>query len=361
MSLHDHFSPDYGTARRKFRAAAQEAGFKIDSLLNPKIGMHGEELATDIVWIGPEDASKVLLSTSSTHGVEGLYGTGCQVGFLRENHWKALPVDTAVLLVHAINPYGFSWLRRVNEDNVDINRNFLDFTQSLPLNSGYAEIHPVLTPENWNEASAVDTRAKLEAFNARLGRRAAAAAISAGQHTHPDGLFYGGVRPVWSNGAIAYIAAKYLKHMRDMVVIDYHTGLGPYGHSEMICRHAPGSQALERARAWFGKDVTSPASGESDSPVIEGNLRMSFARHCPGSRFVAFAIEVGTRDWRDVEMSLIGDNWLHLRGDPRGQGAAKIKAAVRDAFYPDENAWRERCYPRALEIQHAALKGLASV
>lgn len=360
MSIHDYFSTDYASARRKFRAAALDAGLKVESLVNPQTGMHGEELATDIAWIGPPDARKVLMSNSATHGVEGLYGTGCQVGFLREGHWKDLPADTAILMVHAINPYGFSWLRRVNEDNVDINRNFLDFTAPLPVNPGYAEIHPVLAPVQWSAQSAAQTRAKLEAFSARIGRRAAAAAISAGQHTHPDGLFYGGVRPVWSNGAIAYIAAKYLKHMRDMVVIDYHTGLGPYGHSEMICRHAPGSQALERARQWFGKDVTSPASGESDSPVIEGNLRMSFARHCPGSRFVAFAIEVGTRDWRDVEMSLIADNWLHIHGDARGQGAAPIKAAVRDAFYPDEDAWREKCYPRALEIQHMALQGLKS-
>src|SRR5690606_16425205 len=110
-----------------------------------------------------------------------------------------------------------------------------------------------------------------------------------------------------------------------------HTGLGPYGHSELICRHPVDSLALQRARQWFGKDVTSPAAGESDSPVIEGNLRMSFARHCPTAEFTAFAIEVGTRDWRDVEMSLIADNWLHNHGEPRGQGAAKIKAAIRDA------------------------------
>ena len=68
-----------------------------------------------------------------------------------------------------------------------------------------------------------------------------------------------------------------------------------------------------------------------------------------------------TRDWRDVEISLIADNWLHNHGEPRGQGAAKIKAAIRDAFYPDEDAWREKCYPRALEIQQTALKGLAAI
>lgn len=361
MSIHDHFSPDYVTARHKFREAAQAAGLKVERLVNPETGMNGEELSTDIVWIGDPKAERVLLTNSATHGVEGLYGTGCQVGFLRDGHWKKLPDNVAVLMVHAINPYGFSWLRRVNEDNMDINRNFVDFTKPLPQNEGYAGIHPVLTPSTWNDEVAKETRAKLEAFAEQVGRRAASAAISAGQHSHADGLFYGGTRPCWSNGVISYIAGRYLKHMKHMVVIDFHTGLGPYGHSELICRHPVDSVALKRARQWFGKDVTSPASGESDSPVIEGNLRMAFTRLCPGSEFTAFAIEVGTRDWRDVEMSLIADNWLHLHGEPQGQGAARIKAAIRDAFYPDEDAWRDKCYPRALEIQQIAIKGLSEI
>jgi hypothetical protein len=361
MSIHDHFSPDYVTARAKFRGACADAGLKTERFLNPETGMQGEDLTTDAVWIGPPDAERVLLTNSATHGVEGLYGTGCQVGFIRDEHWKNLPANTAVLIVHAINPYGFSWLRRVNEDNIDLNRNFLDFTKPLPHNPGYAGIHPVLTPEKWDDNTAKEVRAKLEAFSDKVGRREASAAISAGQHSHADGLFYGGIRPSWSNGVIAYLAARYLKRMKHMVVIDFHTGLGPYGHSELICRHAVDSMALKRARQWFGKDVTSPAAGESDSPVIEGNLRMSFNRHCPGAEFTAFAIEVGTRDWRDVEMSLIADNWLHNHGEPRGQGAAKIKAAIRDSFYPDETAWREKCYPRALEIQQIALKGLSEI
>lgn len=361
MSLHDFFSADYVSARAKFRAACAEAGLKVESLVNPETGMRGEELATDIVWIGPPEAEKVLFTNSATHGVEGLYGTGCQVGWLREGHWRALPEGVAMIMVHAINPYGFSWLRRVNEDNIDINRNFLDFTRPLPENPGYAEIAPTLAPRHWDDETAARTRRALDAFAEKVGRRAASAAISGGQHTHPDGLFYGGVRPTWSNGVIAYVAGRYLKHARHLAVIDFHTGLGPHGYSELICRHPPGSPALELARRWWGEAVTSPAAGQSDSPVIEGNLRMSFARLCPTARSVAIAIEVGTEDWRDVELSLIGDNWLHLHGDVRGREAARVKAAIRRAFYPDTDAWRAQCYPRAVEIQQQALAGLAAL
>ena len=93
----------------------------------------------------------MLVSVSGTHGVEGLFGSGCQVGWLEQQRGQSLPPDTAVLLVHALNPHGFSYLRRVNEDNIDINRNNIDFSAALPGNPDYDTIHPWLLPEQWDE------------------------------------------------------------------------------------------------------------------------------------------------------------------------------------------------------------------
>ena len=55
---------------------------------------------------------------------------------------RARGVD--VLMLHAINPHGFSHLRRGNEDNVDLNRNFIDWTAPPPGNAAYADLHPAL-------------------------------------------------------------------------------------------------------------------------------------------------------------------------------------------------------------------------
>ena len=76
-----------------------------------------------------------MVIISETHGVEGFCGSGCQVGFLVERVYEGLPKTVGVALVHALNPYGFAWLRRVNEDNVDLNRNFRDFTEPPPSSS----------------------------------------------------------------------------------------------------------------------------------------------------------------------------------------------------------------------------------
>jgi hypothetical protein len=118
--------------------------------------------------------------------------------------------------------------------------------------------------------------------------------------------------------------------------------------------------ALARARQWFGEAVTSPAAGESFSPVIEGNLRMAFVRLLPEAEVVASAIEVGTLPADEVNMALIADNWLHIHGDPKSPQGHAIKRRVRNAFYCDNDAWRDACYPRAIEIQQQALAGLAA-
>ncbi|MEK9971312.1 MAG: DUF2817 domain-containing protein, partial [Ferrovibrio sp.] len=100
--------------------------------------------------------------------------------------------------------------------------------------------------------------------------------------------------------------------------------------------------------------------GQSDSPIIEGNLRMGIARFCGHATTVASAIEVGTLSSEEVRMSVVADNWLHQRGDVFSPIGRQIKAQIRAAFYPDNDEWRGLCYPRAVEIQKLALAGLSA-
>ena len=126
------FPVDYADSRRRFVAMAAAAGFALTEHLHPRLrGPSGEMLACDAAFRGPEDARDVLLVSSGTHGVEGFCGAGCQAELLRSGLLDRLPARTAVLLVHAVNPYGFAWLRRTNEDNIDLNRNFVDHSLEL--------------------------------------------------------------------------------------------------------------------------------------------------------------------------------------------------------------------------------------
>lgn len=352
-------APDYPAARAAFLAAAGALGARLDTIAHPRPGLQGEPLAMDLAWLGPVDAPTVVLSLSGTHGVEGLHGSACQVAALTRPDAARLPPGTAIAFVHAVNPWGFSWQRRVDHDNIDVNRNLIDFS-APPANPGYAQFHDDLLPSEWSAASVAHLGARIASAQARLGGRAVARAISGGQYTHPDGLFYGGQAPCWSQEAIRALAERHLAQARAVCVLDHHTGLGPSGHTELICRHPPGSRELGLARDWWGADVTSPASGESASEVLGGNLREAVPAWCPAAGMVvAIALEVGTQPMPEVLTALAADNWLHQRGDPRSALGDRIRRQVRDAFFLDDPAWQRRTLARALEVLDQALAGLA--
>ena len=71
-SVASFFSNTYAEAREKFLKAAEAAGAEIvDSYVHPMKGPDGGDLATDVAWLGPRTAKKLLVLGSSTHGIEG--------------------------------------------------------------------------------------------------------------------------------------------------------------------------------------------------------------------------------------------------------------------------------------------------
>ena len=137
MDLGACFSPDYDSARRRFLAMCTRYGVAVRSYANPERAPDGADLATDTAWFGPADAAQVMILMSATHGVEGFCGSGAQLDWLLHGGPARLPDNTAALVVHAINPYGFAWGRRTTEEGVDLNRNGVDFAAPLPANPGY--------------------------------------------------------------------------------------------------------------------------------------------------------------------------------------------------------------------------------
>src|SRR5690242_4853238 len=152
VSIPECFSESYTEARSKFCASAATAGGAIGSWLNPHAqGPNGERLYLDTARFGSADAPNMLVMISSTHGVEGHCGSGAEIAWLRTGGPARLPKDNGALLIHAINPHGFAWTRRVTEDNVDLNRNFVDHDKAYPKNEGYLAIADAILPRQWNE------------------------------------------------------------------------------------------------------------------------------------------------------------------------------------------------------------------
>lgn len=144
MKGENYFSPGYRAARKRFRKAAKKAGAKLWKLHWGLRGVFGEKLAIDVALLGSKKARRVLIHSSGVHGVEGFAGSAIQLKLLEQP--PDLPEDGALVIVHCVNPYGMSQHRRVNESNVDLNRNFLKKGQWYGAHDGYHLLHSLLNP-----------------------------------------------------------------------------------------------------------------------------------------------------------------------------------------------------------------------
>ena len=352
------FSATYAEARAKFLEAAKGAGASLSDYAHPERGPDGGDLSTDVAWIGPAEAQGVLVLVSGTHGVEGHCGSGAQVDWLRRGEAARLESGLAVMLVHAINPYGFAWSRRVTHENVDLNRNFIDFSKPRPRSPEYDRLADALKPSDWSEASQTASRAVLLDYAREHGFAAFAQAVSGGQYDHPDGIFYGGDGETWSRRTLTSIFRERLAAARDIGIIDYHTGLGPEGYGEQIVSAERESAEFGRAAAWYGLAATSQAGGDSVSAKLAGDWLYASPQLLPHARVTGMALEYGTQDGNKVIDALRADNWLHAHGDPSGPEAAAIKAQIRSAFYVDDDIWRGMVLGQSLIATRQAVAGL---
>lgn len=353
------FSASYAEARTRFLDAAKAAGAAVSAYVHPERGPDGGELATDVAWIGPADARAVLVLVSATHGVEGHCGSGAQVDWLRRGEAAKRAPGVAVMLVHAINPYGFAWSRRVTHENVDLNRNFIDFAQPLPTNPAYDALADVVKPRTWDEAARTQSRGHLLAYAREHGFPALVQAMSGGQYAHADGIFYGGTGPTWSRRTLETIFRERLSVASDIGIIDYHTGLGPEGYAEQIVSAMPDTEEYRRAALWHGLAVASQSGGESVSAKLAGDWLDAAPRLLPHARVTGIALEYGTVETAQVLEALRADNWLHAHGDPQSTQGQAIKRQVRDAFYVDTEVWRGMVLGQSLIAVRQALAGLA--
>ncbi len=355
----EHFAATYAESRAKFLAAAEAAGLHSEAHAHPLPGSEGEPLAMDVARQGPLDADRLLIISSGCHGVEGFAGSGIQTGLLRDASWRAAvqASGVAVLYIHALNPHGFSWLRRVTHEGADLNRNFLDFTQPLPRNAGYDEIANALIPRQWPPAP--EDEAALRRYAEQHGERGLQTAITSGQHAHPQGLFYSGVAPSWSHQTLRGVLEQHGRHARRIGWIDLHTGLGPRGHGERIfaCRNE--AAALARARAWWGDEVTSIYDGSSSSAPLQGLMWNVIFETCPAAEYTGIALEYGTCPVNEMVAALRADHWLARHPEAPATQAAAIKRQMLDAFYVDTPEWKQQLLTQAREASQQALAGLA--
>lgn len=352
----DCFSESYAVARAKLLQAAAAAGYPWAEHIEPGSGAQGEILAMDAVWAGPVDAHGVLLLTSACHGVEGHVGSAAQIGLLRDRRQmqSLSELGVAVLIVHALNPHGFSHVRRCTSENVDLNRNFISFDKPLLVNDAYRELHSLLVPQIWPPSPSNEQA--LGQVIQRKGMRSFQEAVTSGQYEFSDGLFFGGFAPTWSHLTFRELLRTRLSGAQRVVWIDIHSGLGPTGVGECIFNGGSGLSSEVLARNWWG-EITKTEDGSSTSAALHGTLAGMVRAELNERLATSVALEFGTVGPLQVLGALRADACAWRQGAPvsaRKQAAAEVKRA----FYVETPGWKHAVFEQSVSAIQAALHGI---
>ena len=357
MTASQFFSDSYEEARAKFLAALDAAGgTRLADFAHPGNGPAGEALFTDVARLGPADAKKLLVLISGTHGIEGFCGSGCHTGWLSRG--GELPNGVAVLFIHAVNPHGFAWKRRVNEDNVDLNRNFLDHAKPHPVNADYTALQDHINPAAWTTEIVARADRAIAAHYGNPNGEFLPKAIHGGQYVNPRGTFFGGHQPTWSNRTFREVVETFLTPAAEVCVIDYHTGSGVFGFCDLF---VDDRAAGTRSRDWFEHCTAIEAvpveHGHAQSDV-PGLLMYVPEQTLKGSKVTSCLVEMRTRSRAGLMNSMREENWLYQYGDPNSPRGREVRAEIQELFYPSAPEWKPMVLRQSNAMIAEALAGL---
>ena len=350
MNAEDYFSPDYESARGRFREAATAAGAALHAIALPARGPRGEALCIDIAWLGSARPRRAFLHTSGLHGVEAYTGSAAQLALLEA---PPAPADgDALIVVHVLNPYGMAWIRRTNENNVDLNRNFL--LNGEPWSGApelYRVLDPLLNPPSPPSSDGFAVRAAATAV--RYGFHRVKQAVAEGQYDFPRGLFFGGHSLQDGPRLYAEWLRRHLGAADYVFALDLHTGLGRHGTDTVI----PDAQVSGPAREVLGRALdrrfVDPA-GPSVSYTVRGGHGIALPRVMPNARVESVLQEIGTAPPLRVLHALREENRWHFFGD--GSIVHPAKQRLREALCPSSVSWRRRAVGHALDLARAGAR-----
>jgi len=336
-----YFPEDYYASRERFIYFAQNLGASLDHYESDMVGKDGQNLSVDTAYLGDIANKQILIINSGIHGVEGFAGAACQCA-LMDNISNLQAKSVSILLIHSLNPYGFSYLRRTNENNVDINRNFIDFKSTQSHNADYDRYHKILFPREWTTLVNLKSNFQL-ILSILIGRKKMIqSAITSGQYKYKKGLFYGGDKTSWSVKVCRQIFNKY--HQHTLYLLDIHTGLGKFGQGNLLTHLSVSSPVYQDFEKYFKRRLSSTADGSDVSSSLVGTMCSTL----PNSDN-ALVLEFGTRPGLAVLNALREENWRYWKNGSAKKGM-KSKTRLKLTFTPNNDNWKRVVINQFMDI-----------
>jgi Protein of unknown function (DUF2817) len=360
-----YFPRDYDQSRAIFRhACVNTPGCVTDSFAVTYPAPSGQDLTIDTAYIATGEGAadsprnqRLVILQSGIHGPEAFGGAAVQRLVFEKHLPKLRQAGIDVLMIHAVNPWGFKNLRRVDGNNVDLNRNFSPGDPSLPyshVNKDYESLSYLAELQEpvgsvWWQSFLLDIRTFLAYAGHGFDPAYIGDGLHAGQYAAPDGFEFGGRAPAqqtrfWTE-RIQPIMARYTG---EIVFLDLHTGLGPADTLTVFSGNGwpPARVAAFRA---FVEETGDPgirmqapteSSYQSSGDVIDfvPGLR-------PAAPVTAVTLEWGTLGEGTIaslvsNTRMILEHQAHFHGCTTASVCEEVHRNFVDMFNPDDATFR---------------------
>ena len=301
------------------------------------------------------DETNLVVLTTGVHGMEGYIGATMLDVFFQEVYPTLDPANTGVLVVANVNPYGMKYFRRYNENNVDLNRNFILDWNSFDLSSNkeYPKVDNFLGPTGkignglWHEVGFYLSLAKTAITQ---GADTVSDALLTGQYEYPQGVYYGGNGDEASTVYLKDVFSQCLdSDYENIVHIDIHSGYGPR-YNMVIFNSVYETMNEKESQEAFGYDYVIAYDSESfyatTGDTTDFFYRLAEQKQSEAELY-STCFEFGTigDEFFDTILSLkytIDENQNHWYPTDNKLTEQIIHENYMELYYPTETAWREK-------------------
>ena len=364
-----YYQDTYVECRASFREKAEKVKSQFDSVDVFPVKLQSntdKDLTIDVCYVPATGKKKRLLILSSgIHGIEGFVGSAVQQMVMEEFIKPELLSGTGVLFVHAMNPYGFKYSRRVTENNVDLNRNS-DIDPSLfsNENKGYDELYGMLNPnDKANTRSFRNQFFMLVAIQKMVSKSMGALrqAILQGQYQHSEGLYFGGKSFEPQIHLIAPLLVKYGRDYEKVLEIDLHTGYGELGTLHVFPNPIKDPKVKSAIQQVFAGHKVDWADTEGFY-TITGSFSDYIGKLFAGKFCLPTSFEYGTLNSQTTMGSIhsIHNMILENEGFHYGyltdQSKEQVQENFREMYYPSSLSWRSKVINDSRRMMAATFK-----
>jgi len=337
---------NYDECRKKFYTFESDLK-KYYSKVENKSYLIEKESYIDSFLCDNSDNRKLFLITTGEHGIEGYAGNVFLQIFMKEFLYRIKTEEISLLFIHSLNPWGMKNKRRVNENNVDLNRNFLYKSGDLK-NESYEKMKRYFTkkrPVRNLDTNLIFGIFELLPYLIRLGSKGVEEALTKGQYDDNKSVYYGGEKEEKSTKYMKGVYEKSFKEYEFILHLDIHTGAGPKDKL-LIVDSAFDNEDFKTREMQFNYSPITQAKKETFYSINGDMIDYIYKKYQNTSNFYSTCLEYGTYGEGLMGQvssikALVLENQAWWYGTKDSQVRSKVDKLFREMFFPERMDWRK--------------------